>query len=227
MLQKKWGRFSFKKGYVTPRGRGPFSHLFPLGLRRTHVCETIVWWFWSVLDHSLTFRSINSDWNRKTSRKCLPWGRSGGSSRFEQLLDWLRHYNDAGSGLLVLDEAHKAKNLDAGTRCAALVEKLQAECSNCPLLYATATGATEVSHMQYMVRLGLWGNPGARAKSSAFHKGINGRSGQMHQAPFPNFASFRRVVERGGVLLISSQHGSRKPVVSNMFSPTSLQVLDN
>ena len=24
------------------------------------------------------------------------------------------------------------------------------------MLYATATGATEVSHMQYMLRLGLW-----------------------------------------------------------------------
>jgi hypothetical protein len=27
--------------------------------------------------------------------------------------------------LIVLDEAHKAKNLDAGSRCAALVEELQ------------------------------------------------------------------------------------------------------
>ncbi|CAE7639145.1 SBNO1 [Symbiodinium pilosum] len=72
-------------------------------------------------------------------------------SRFHQLLGWLCHRQETGSGLIVLDEAHKAKNLDAGTRCAALVEELQASCPNCPVLYATATGATEVSHMQYMV----------------------------------------------------------------------------
>ncbi|OLQ14077.1 Protein strawberry notch-like 1 [Symbiodinium microadriaticum] len=90
-----------------------------------------------------------------------------------------------GSGLIVLDEAHKAKNLDAGSRCAALVEELQAACSDCPVLYATATGATEVSHMQYMVRLGLWGEQGLPGKSV--------------QPPFSTFASFKKVVEKGGV----------------------------
>ena len=39
---------------------------------------------------------------------------------------WLCHViQENGSGLIVLDEAHKAKNLDAGSRCAALVEELQ------------------------------------------------------------------------------------------------------
>ncbi|CAK9089715.1 unnamed protein product [Durusdinium trenchii] len=122
-------------------------------------------------------------------------GRNGGSSRFQQLLAWLRHHHPSGSGLLVLDEAHKAKNLDAGTRCAALVEQLQAECANCPLLYATATGATEVAHMQYMVRLGLWGS-GSRGG----HPGpaqLAKQGSKAVQTPFPNFASFRKVVEKG------------------------------
>ncbi|CAE7649463.1 pksJ [Symbiodinium microadriaticum] len=117
---------------------------------------------------------------------------SGGSSskksnisRFQQLLAWLCHRGPRGSGLIVLDEAHKAKNLDAGSRCAALVEELQAACSDCPVLYATATGATEVSHMQYMVRLGLWGEQGLPGKSV--------------QPPFSTFASFKKVVEKGGV----------------------------
>ena len=91
---------------------------------------------------------------------------------------------------MVLDEAHKAKNLDAGTRCAALVEQLQAECANCPLLYATATGATEVAHMQYMVRLGLWGS-GSRGG----HPGpaqLAKQGSKAVQTPFPNFASFRK-----------------------------------
>ena len=106
-------------------------------------------------------------------------------SRFQQLLAWLCHRGPRGSGLIVLDEAHKAKNLDAGSRCAALVEELQAACSDCPVLYATATGATEVSHMQYMVRLGLWGEQGLPGKSV--------------QPPFSTFASFKKVVEKGGV----------------------------
>ena len=62
----------------------------------------------------------------------FPWffppiftGRSGGASRFDQLQSWLCHRQPNGSGLIVLDEAHKAKNLDAGSRCAALVEELQ------------------------------------------------------------------------------------------------------
>eukprot|EP00439_Symbiodinium_sp_Y106_P005951 s5968_g1.t1 len=117
---------------------------------------------------------------------------SGGSSkgksnisRFQQLLAWLCHRGPKGSGLIVLDEAHKAKNLDAGTRCASLVEELQAACSDCPVLYSTATGATEVSHMQYMVRLGLWGEQGLPGKSV--------------QPPFSTFASFKKVVEKGGV----------------------------
>lgn len=123
-------------------------------------------------------------------------GRSGGATRFEQLQTWLCHHQENGSGLIVLDEAHKAKNLDAGSRCAALVEELQGKCSNCPMLYATATGATEVSHMQYMLRLGLWDH-------KAFGKGGDGgpevAKVQEVKAPFPNFWAFKKVVERGGV----------------------------
>lgn len=101
-------------------------------------------------------------------------GRRGGASRYQQLLAWLQR----GCGLLVLDEAHKAKNLDAGSRCAQLVEELQLKCQRHPVLYATATGATEVNHMQYMLRLGLWGGS---------------------SSPFRSFPAFRKVVERGGV----------------------------
>ena len=117
-------------------------------------------------------------------------GRSGGLTRYEQLLAWLCHHNDTGSGLLVLDEAHKAKNLDAGSRCASLVEELQNKCSDCPMLDSTATGATEVSHMQYMVRLGLWD-----------HK-VLARSVEVNaevKSLFSSFAAFKKVVEKGGV----------------------------
>lgn len=114
-------------------------------------------------------------------------------TRYEQLLAWLCHHNDTGSGLLVLDEAHKAKNLDAGSRCASLVEELQNKCSNCPMLYSTATGATEVSHMQYMVRLGLWDH-----KVLARSVEVNAQDAQV-KSLFSSFAAFKKVVEKGGV----------------------------
>ncbi|CAJ1340021.1 unnamed protein product [Effrenium voratum] len=119
-------------------------------------------------------------------------GRSG-MSRYKQLLAWLCRYEKDGSGLLVLDEAHKAKNLES-SRCAALVEDLQAMCTNCPVLYATATGATEVSHLQYMVRLGLWG-----VEDRPDRPDRNPDRDRNPKPPFPNFASFRKVVEKGGV----------------------------
>ena len=55
------------------------------------------------------------------------------------------------------------------------------------MLYATATGATEVSHMQYMLRLGLWEHG----------KGAGGQLLPEVKAPCPNFWAFRKVVERG------------------------------
>ena len=58
------------------------------------------------------------------------------------------------------------------------------------MLYATATGASEVSHMQYMLRLGLWD-----------HKAFGSHSILPEvpevKAPFPNFWAFKKVVERG------------------------------
>jgi len=83
--------------------------------------------------------------------------RDPSKCRFGQVLQWLRFRKATGDGIIVLDEAHKAKNLEANAQCARLVAELQRACPNCPVLYSTATGATEVRHMSYMVRLGLWG----------------------------------------------------------------------
>eukprot|EP00933_Yihiella_yeosuensis_P084110 TRINITY_DN984_c0_g1_i1.p1 TRINITY_DN984_c0_g1~~TRINITY_DN984_c0_g1_i1.p1 ORF type:complete len:1481 (-),score=286.06 TRINITY_DN984_c0_g1_i1:510-4952(-) len=123
-------------------------------------------------------------------------------SRFAQLLAWLRHHNERGDGLIVLDEAHKAKNIDAGTRCAILVEELQRQCPGCPVLYATATGATEVRQMQYMVRLGLWGSHSDGEQellSDSSSITADSFKTQKTQCPFPDFVSFRNLVEKGGV----------------------------
>ena len=64
-------------------------------------------------------------------------------------------------GVIAFDEAHQAKNLVAGrgksSKTAMEVLKLQNEYRGGRVVYASATGASEVRNMGYMCRLGLWG----------------------------------------------------------------------
>eukprot|EP00928_Gymnodinium_smaydae_P008538 TRINITY_DN13105_c0_g6_i1.p1 TRINITY_DN13105_c0_g6~~TRINITY_DN13105_c0_g6_i1.p1 ORF type:complete len:1265 (-),score=199.65 TRINITY_DN13105_c0_g6_i1:33-3770(-) len=120
-------------------------------------------------------------------------------SRFGQVLAWLRGGREGkgrrGAGLIVFDEAHRAKNLQEspeprenggrgqaqrreGTKAGLLVDELQRLLPGCAVLYASATCATEVRHLGYMRRLGLWG--------------------EGHTS-FRDFSAFRRRLERGGV----------------------------
>ena len=62
------------------------------------------------------------------------------------------------SGVIVFDEAHKAKNLEADTRTAKLVIAIQERLPNARVLYCSATGVSDIKHMVYATRLGLWGN---------------------------------------------------------------------
>jgi hypothetical protein len=57
----------------------------------------------------------------------------------------------------VFDEAHKAKNLDADTFTAKLVIQLQERLAHARVLYCSATGVSDIKHMVYANRLGLWG----------------------------------------------------------------------
>ena len=61
------------------------------------------------------------------------------------------------TGVIVFDEAHKAKNLEANTRTAKLVIALQDRLSMARVLYCSATGVSDIKHMAYATRLGLWG----------------------------------------------------------------------
>ena len=61
------------------------------------------------------------------------------------------------SGMIVFDEAHKAKNLEKDTRTGKLVLALQQRLPQARVLYASATGVSDIKHMAYGVRLGLWG----------------------------------------------------------------------
>jgi P-loop containing NTP hydrolase pore-1/C-terminal domain on Strawberry notch homologue len=83
--------------------------------------------------------------------------KGGGQSRREQLEKWL-----GGEGLIVFDEAHRAKNaLAAGrgepTLTGQAVVELQRNLPGARVVYVSATGATDVRNMAYMTRLGLWG----------------------------------------------------------------------
>jgi len=89
--------------------------------------------------------------------------------RLDDILNWLaggsngkndsKHQAEQSyDGMIVFDEAHKAKNLEADTRTAKLVIALQERLPNSRVLYCSATGVSEIAHMAYAVRLGLWGS---------------------------------------------------------------------
>eukprot|EP01048_Picozoa_sp_COSAG05_P000645 COSAG05_NODE_18_length_34957_cov_44.338115_24_plen_1080_part_00 len=64
-------------------------------------------------------------------------------------------------GVVAFDEAHNAKNLVPGrgkaSKTGLYIKRLQDEFLNARIVYASATGASEVRNMGYMTRLGLWG----------------------------------------------------------------------
>jgi protein strawberry notch len=63
---------------------------------------------------------------------------------------------------IIFDESHKAKGyndnefLTSSTTGDAVI-KIQSELKSARVLYVSATLATEISEIQYMSRLGLWG----------------------------------------------------------------------
>jgi predicted RNA methylase len=80
-----------------------------------------------------------------------------GARRLDQLQRWLG--TDA---VVIFDEAHKAKNALASgrgeaTQTGQAVIDLQDQNPEYRIVYASATGATDVRNMAYMLRLGLWG----------------------------------------------------------------------
>ncbi|CAK9070815.1 unnamed protein product [Durusdinium trenchii] len=84
------------------------------------------------------------------------------NSRLVQLIDWLRRGKGGACGLIALDEAHRTKNVmnsktSQGSKSGLCALELQRACPLAAVLYASATGATELRHLGYLERLGLWG----------------------------------------------------------------------
>ena len=83
--------------------------------------------------------------------------------RMDQLIKWCG--GAAFDGCIIFDECHKAKNYregaGLGTKIGAAVVELQKEMPLARIVYCSATGVTDLDHMAYMERLGLWG-PGTQ-----------------------------------------------------------------
>lgn len=82
--------------------------------------------------------------------------------RHEKLMKWCGHDFD---GVIAFDESHKGKNIAASsgankmnsTQTAIKMVELQTKYDSAKFLYVSATGCSDVRHVGYMERLGLWG----------------------------------------------------------------------
>ena len=114
-----------------------------------------------------------------TYQSLIAKSRKGGHRRIDQLTTWLKR-----EGILIFDEGHKAKNFFAEnernqTQTGAAVVEIQNvdKFPDYRVIYSSATAATDVRHLAYMIRLGLWG------------QGTH----------FADFAEFARETEEGGI----------------------------
>ena len=105
-----------------------------------------------------------------------PTLRSGRSdaTRLDQLLDWA---GEDFEGVIVFDEAHAMANAAGGEGSRGKVKgseqgvagvRLQNLLPRARVLYASATGASDVNNLAYATRLGLWGPETAFANCEAF-----------------------------------------------------------
>ncbi|MBN2974304.1 hypothetical protein FHR20_004321 [Sphingomonas leidyi] len=102
----------------------------------------------------------------------------GDHSRLKQIVDW------AGAdfqGVLAFDEAHEMGGVAGGEGALGAKEGsqqgicgvlLQNQLPSARVLYASATGASDVNNLAYAVRLGLWGPETAFADREQFISGI-------------------------------------------------------
>ena len=111
-----------------------------------------------------------------------PTLRSGRSdaTRLDQILAWAGEDFD---GVIVFDEAHAMANAAGGEGSRGKVKgseqgiagvRLQNLLPRARVLYASATGASDVNNLAYATRLGLWGPETAFANREAFVADIRG-----------------------------------------------------
>ncbi|WP_375383190.1 strawberry notch-like NTP hydrolase domain-containing protein [uncultured Sphingomonas sp.] len=98
----------------------------------------------------------------------------GDASRLQQIIDWAGPDFD---GVIAFDEAHEMGGVAGGEGALGAKEGsqqgicgvlLQNNLPDARVLYASATGASDVNNLAYAVRLGLWGPETAFADREAF-----------------------------------------------------------
>ena len=119
-------------------------------------------------------------------------GVETGIDRLEQVVAWLAGGGEGGTseegfeGVVVFDESHNmasaldrqgSRGIQKASQRALVGVELQDRLPNARIVYASATGATEVANLAYAARLGLWGRG----------------------TPFPSVEAFVEKVSAGGI----------------------------
>jgi hypothetical protein len=115
-------------------------------------------------------------------------GETAGIDRLEQVVAWLAGDGEETDfeGVVVFDESHNmasaldregARGIKKASQRALVGVELQRRLPNARVVYASATGATEVANLAYAERLGLWGRG----------------------TPFPTVQAFVERVAAGGI----------------------------
>ncbi len=81
-------------------------------------------------------------------------------SRFDQIVSWCGGKDF--DGCIVFDESHKARNFQPGnekdsTKVGLAAIRIQRAMPRARVVYCSATGLSDVRHMAFMERLGIWG----------------------------------------------------------------------
>lgn len=99
-------------------------------------------------------------------------GQNSNEGHFKELVDWLG--GESFNGVIALDEAHTAKNIEErGSRGAQVVE-LQKMLPNARFVYVSATAATEAEDFGYATRLGLFGDGADFVDYKQFAEAVKG-----------------------------------------------------
>ena len=115
-------------------------------------------------------------------------GALSGIDRLEQVVTWLAGGGEEADfeGVVVFDESHNmasaldrqgSRGIQRASQRALVGIELQDRLPNARVVYASATGATEVANLAYAARLGLWGRG----------------------TPFPTVEAFVEKVSAGGI----------------------------
>lgn len=144
---------------------------------------------------------LGNDFSKDKGIMFLTYPLLVSGQRLEQIITWCagthllrastttakkREMERAFSGCIIFDEAHKAKNIANDTKTAQLVLELQRRLPKARVVYCSATGVSDVAHLAYAERLGLWDTASPSSPATSTHN-------------FHNFEAFRNSLTSRGL----------------------------